>query len=194
MSRAAASEAQNAQATAGQNAAAAGGRATADYGTLMPQAQSLINSQGYDPATLGAITNAGMGGVNAAFTGAGNQIQRNAARTNNPAGVTEGLDALAQNKGIAGGEEAGNIQIQNANFQNQQRQQGLNLLNSLYGTNTNAQLGQQSNQTQNINSQIAASPGWVQNLTGIGGTVAALGNAGANAYKASQGGGGGGAA
>ena len=186
MSRAAAGEAKDAQATAGQNAATAGQRATADYGTLLPQAQSLINSQGYDPATLGAITNAGMGGVNAAFTGAGNQIQRNAARTNNPAGVTEGLDALAQNKGIAGGEEAGNIQIQNANFQNQQRQQGLNLLNSLYGTNTNAQLGQQSNQTQNINSQIAASPGWAQTFGTVLGAINGSVNAWADAAKAAK--------
>lgn len=112
-----------------------------------------------------------MGGVNAAFGDAAGQINRNAALTKNPAGVTEGLDTLAMNKGLAGGQEAGNIQIQNADFANQQRLSGLNLLNSLYGTNTNAQLGQQANQTSNINAQTAASPGWVQSLTGVLGAV-----------------------
>ena len=177
MPRAAANEAQQAQGTASANAAQYGQQAQGELGPLNTQAQSLINSQGYDPATLGAITNAGMGGVNSAFGSAAGQVNRNAARSGNEAGTAGQLDTLAQQKGNAGGQEAGNIQIQNANFQNQQRMAGLNVLNSLYGTNTNAQLGQQGNQTSNINAQTTASPGWAQTLGGVlsavGGTTAA---------------------
>lgn len=178
MSRSATSEATAAQKTAGANAATYGQSAASELGPLNTQAQSLIGSQGYDPTTLAAITNAGMGGVNAAFGGAAGQINRQAARTGNTAGVAGNLDTLAQNKGIAGGQEAGGIQEQNANFANQQRMAGLNLLNSLYGTNLSAQTANEGIQTGDINAQTSASPGWVQNLTGI---LGALGGAGKGA-------------
>ena len=178
MSRSATSEATAAQKTAGANAATYGQNAASELGPLNTQAQSLIGSQGYDPTTLAAITNAGMGGVNAAFGGAAGQINRQAARTGNTAGVAGNLDTLAQNKGIAGGQEAGGIQEQNANFANQQRMAGLNLLGSLYGTNVGAQTANEGVQTGDINAQTSASPGWVQNLTGI---LGALGGAGKGA-------------
>lgn len=146
MPRAAAKEGEVAQKQAGSNAAGL-------FGPLQSNATDLVNSKGHDPATLGAITNAGMGGVNAAFGSAAGQVNRNAAKTGNSAGKAGQLDTLAQDKGIAGGQEAGDIQIQNANFANQQRTQGLNMLNSLYGTNVGSQ-------SANLNSQIVASPGW----------------------------------
>jgi hypothetical protein len=140
------------------------------FGQLEPQAQSLVNSQGYDPATLGAITNAGMGGVNAAFGGAGSGIARNTARTKNQASDAAQQDVLAQQKGIAGGQEAGNIQMANQAFKTQQQTQGLNLESGMYGANLGTQVPA-------INAQTAASPGWAQTLTGIM-------NAGANDIKA----------
>ena len=177
MPRAAANEAKQAQSTAGANAATYGQNAANAYGTLEPQAQSLINSHGYDPATLGAITNAGMGATNAPFTGAASQINRQAAKSGNSAGVAGELDTLAQNKGIAGGKEAGDIQIQNANFQNQQRMAGLNLLNSVYGQNVGAQTANEGIQNQAIGTQAQASPGWAQTLGsvlgGVGGLISA---------------------
>jgi hypothetical protein len=149
------------------------GNANSLYGQLVPQAQSLINSQGYSPATLGAITNAGMGGVNAAFGNAASQVARNTARTKNQASDAGQQDVLAQERGIAGGQEAGNIQIQNANFQNQKRMAGLNLLNGMYGANL-------STEVPAINAQTAASPGWAQTLSGVLGSVS---GAGANGVK-----------
>jgi hypothetical protein len=184
MPRKPAAEAQQAQSTAGANAAQYGQNAQQDYGQLLGQAGSLINSKGYDPATLSAINNASIGGVNSAFGDATGQIKRNAAVTGNNAGVGANLDAAAMDKGIAGGEAAGGVQIQNANFQNQQRMSGLNLLNSMYGQNVNAQTGNEGVQTGDINAQTNASPGWVQNLTGIlGATAGAAGQAGAAAIK-----------
>lgn len=174
MSRSATNEAKTAQSTAGTNAAQYGANAAGELGSLNTQAQSLINSQGYDPTTLSAITNAGMGGVNAAFGGAAGQINRQAGRTGNTAGTAGQLDTLAMNKGIAGGQEAGNIDIQNANFANQQRMSGLNLLNSLYGTNVGAQTANEGIQTGDINAQTQAGPGWMQNLTGILGGIGSI--------------------
>jgi hypothetical protein len=134
------------------------------FGQLQPQAQSLINSKGYDPATLGAITNAGMGGVNAAFGNAESGVARNTARTKNQASDAAQQDVLAQQRGIAGGKEAGDIQIQNADFQNQQRMAGLNLMSGMYGANLGTEVPA-------INAQTNASPGWAQTLTGVLGAL-----------------------
>lgn len=173
MPRAAADEAKQAQATNATNAATFGGRATEELGPLTEQAQSLTSSKGYDPATLSAITSAGMGATTAPFNAAEGQIQREAARTQNPAGTAGSLDALAMDQGIAGGKTAEGIQIDNANFQNQQRMAGLNLLNSIYNTNVQGQQGMATAQTGNINAQTNASPGWAQTfgqvLNGVGG-------------------------
>jgi hypothetical protein len=184
MSRSATNEAKTAQSTAGTNAAQYGANAAGELPTLTGSAKSLVNSQGFDPQTLSAITNAGMGGVNAAFGGASGQINRQAARTGNTAGTAGQQDTLAMNKGIAGGEEAGNIDIQNANFANQQRMAGLNLLGSLYGMNTGAQTANEGIQTGDINAQTAAGPGWMQNLTGILGASGSLFGKGAQAAGA----------
>lgn len=189
MPRGPAKEAKNQLNTTNQAAAGYGQNAASAFGTLMPQAQSLVGSTGYDPATLGAITNAGMGGVNAAFGDAGNQITRQAARTGNPAGVGGQLDALARSKGLASGQEAGNIQIQNADFANNQRMAGLNLLNSMYGTSGGLEEGLYGQGVPAINAQTAASPGWVQNMTGI---LSALGGLGGGVGAAAKGIGGGG--
>lgn len=177
MPRAAANEAQQAQKTAAGNAAQYGQQASSIYGPLNAEATQLTQSTGYDPTTLAAITNAGMGANNAAFGNAESQIKRTAARSGNGAGTAGQEDTLAQEKGISGGQEAGNIQISNADFANKQRLTGLNLLNSMYGQNVNAQLGQQGNQTSNIGTQASASPGWAQTLgtvlNGVGGVFSA---------------------
>lgn len=161
------------------NAAAAdySGKAAGDFGTLNSQATDLINSTGYDPATLGAITNAGMGGVNAAFGDAENQLKRSVAGSGNPAGIGGQLDALARSKGIAGGEEAGNIQIANAAEKDKLRQQGLDLMNSLYGTNVGA-----SNQLYSLGPSTlgarAAGGGWSQGFKDVLGSVTGVGKSG----------------
>src|ERR1700676_151259 len=183
MSRSATNEAKNAQSTAGTNAAQYGASAAGELGPLSAQAGSLINSQGYDPQTLSAITNAGMGGVNAAFGGASGQINRQAARTGATAGTAGQLDTLAMNKGIAGGQEAGNIETGNAAFANQQRMSGLNLLSSLYGMNTGAQTANEGIQTGDINAQTQAGRGWMQNLTGLLGAASQGAGAAVGAAK-----------
>lgn len=154
------------------NTAAKGyaGTAAGELGPLTAGAETLVNSSGYDPATLGAITNAGIGGVNAAYGDAGGQIRRTAAASKNPADINSSLDALALNKGIAGGQEAGNIQMGNAAFKARQNLEGLNLMSSLYGTNVGA-----SNQLYGMGPSTlgarAAGGGWAQ---GFGDVLGAL--------------------
>lgn len=170
-----ATEAKNQLQTTNSAAAGYGTSAGSELGPLSDTAQNLVNSKGYDPATLSAITNAGMGANNAAFGSAAGQIQRDAARTKNPAGTAGSLDTLARDKGIAGGTEAGNIQIANQNFKNQQQGQGLNLLNSLYGTNTTQQRDLLGQGVPAISAQNAANlePFQAFNdvLTGIGSII-----------------------
>lgn len=161
MARAAAKEASNIYNTSS-------GNANNLFGQLQGQANSLVNSQGFDPATMAAITNAGMGGVNAAAGDAANQIKRNAAVTKNTAGIGGQLDTLAMNKGLAGGQEAGNIQMANYGEKQRQRDLGLNLLSSMYGAN----MGQE---VPAVNAQTAASPGWAQTLFGSGGVLGGIG-------------------
>lgn len=131
---------------------------------------SLVNSPGFDPATLSAITNAGMGGVNAAFGDAGNQLQRSAATAGNPAGIGGQLDALARSKGIAGGQEAGNIQIANQQEKDTLRKQGLDLLNSLYGTNVGAETSLYGLGPGTLQAR-AAGPGWAQGFSDVLGGI-----------------------
>ena len=147
------------------------------YGQLVPQATDLINSKGYDPATLGAITNAGMGGVNAAFGDTQSKVARNTARTKNQASDAGVQDVLARDKGIAGGKEAGDIQIQNADFQNQQRMAGLNLLSGMYGANLGTEVPA-------VNAQTQASPGWAQTFNQTLSAITGAGKNGADAYSA----------
>lgn len=175
MSRAATKSAQNQLSTTNQIGASAGSKAQSEFGPLTEQANALINSPGYDPATLSAITNAGMGANNAAFGSAAGDINRTAARTKNPGSVAPNLDALAMERGKSGGDIASGIQEQNANYQQQQRTQGINLLNSMYGQNTGAEESFYGQAPGLINAQTNASPGWAQTFkdvaSGIGGLV-----------------------
>lgn len=156
------------------NTAAAGyGKLAAGVGSqLTGEANKLIASEGWDPATLGAITNAGMGGVNAAFGAAGDEAARRIATSGNPAGVGALEDKLARDKGIAAGQEAGDIQIQNARFREQQRQQGRDILSGLYGTDVGAETSLYAMGPATLQAR-AAGGGWAQGfhdvMTGIGG-------------------------
>lgn len=150
---------------------------------LTSQANSLINNTGYDPATLSAITNAGMGGVNAAFGDASGEIKRNAAITKNPASTAASFDALARSKGIAGGQEAGNVQIANAAERDRLRTQGLDLLNSLYGTNVGASNQAYGFGPATLNAR-AAGGSWAQNtFAPIANAITGAGQVGVNATK-----------
>lgn len=152
--------------------------AAAGYGTLgsglqsqlTGQANALINSPGFDPATLGAITNAGMGGVNAAFGSAEDTATRKAATSGNPAAIGTLADQLARGKGEAAGKEAGDIQIQNAAFKADQQKQGRDILASLFGTDVGAETSLYGMGPSTLGAR-AAGGGWTQGFKDVVGTV-----------------------
>ena len=90
---------------------------------------SLVSLKAAQQAS--AATEQGMGAVNTNFDNAQNQLQEQAARTNNPASLTAGEDALALNRGTALGNESN--QLQEQQFNNQMR--GASGLNNLFNTN-----------------------------------------------------------
>jgi hypothetical protein len=154
------------------NTAAAGyGNLASGIGSqLTGEAGKLINSTGFDPATLAAITNAGMGGVNAAFGSAADQVARTAATSKNPAAVGALEDAFARDKGVAAGKEAGDIQIQNAMFKAEQQKQGRDILSNLYGTDVGAQTGLYGMGPSTLGAR-AAGGGWTQGFKDVMGAL-----------------------
>lgn len=112
------------------------------YGTLSPTLTTMaINPQGINPADMAKIQTSNQqtaGGANAGAVGQGSLL---AARTRNAgtgaAAIAKSGETASQNLSKA------NLAAQNENVQlkNQQQQEGLKGLNSLYGTNESAALG-----------------------------------------------------
>lgn len=96
-----------------------------------------------------------MGANNASFGDAAGQIARTSATSGNPASTGASFDALARSKGVAGGKEAGDIQIANAQEKDSQQAEGLNLLSSLYNTNTGAQTSLLGGGANTLNARAA---------------------------------------
>jgi hypothetical protein len=166
------------------------------YGVLSPEVSSLLNSPGFDPATLSAITNATEGAAATPFASAATDANNQVARTRNTAGISESQDQLAIDKSKAVSDAANQVQIENQGQKNLEQGRGLQLGQSLYGENAQGQLGALNAGTgalnagtsavnagtNAVNSQNNASgPSWLQALTGIGGML----TGGANSFIAS---------
>jgi hypothetical protein len=165
------------------------------YGVLSPEVSSLINSPGFDPATLSAITNVTEGAAAAPFDTASTEANNQVARTRNTAGIAESQDKLAQEKSQAVSNAGNQVTMENQGQKNLQQQLGLNLGSSLYGENAQGQLGALGAGTGALNAgtgavnagtgaveaqNAASGPSWLQALTGIGGMITApLGSGGA---------------
>lgn len=127
----------------GQNISRTGlGNASALYGTLSPTLTTMaINPQGINPADMAKIQTSNQqtaGGANAGAVGQGSLL---AARTRN-AGT--GAAALAKSSENASQNlSKANLAAQNENvrLKQQQQQEGLAGLNSLYGTNARLATG-----------------------------------------------------
>ncbi len=112
------------------------------YGTLSPTLTTMAtNPQGINPADMAKIQTSNMqtaGGANAGAVGQGSLLS---ARTRNAgtadAAIAKSGEAASQNLSKA------NLATQNENvaLKNQQQGEGLRGLNSLYGTNTGAEMG-----------------------------------------------------
>lgn len=158
-----------------------GQQASQLYGELAPQYLAEVNNPGYDPATKAAMTQQGMGAIASSYDTAAQEAGRRTARTRNQAGYGALQDALARNKGIAAGTEAGNLQKQFADEKLRQRQEGLAGLGNLYGLGTDVMSRLYGLGPSTLQARAAGGPspwwGIAQSLIGAGGQAgsAALG-------------------
>jgi hypothetical protein len=165
-----------------------GANAAQQYGVLSPEVSSLLNSPGFDPATLSAITNSTMGAAVTPFDSAATEANNQTARTRNSAGISEAQDQLAIDKSKAASGAANQVTMENAAQKNLEQARGLDLGKSLYSENVSGQLGTGSQQigalgagTNAINAgtgateaqNAASGPSWLQALTGIGSMISA---------------------
>ena len=117
-------------------AAGQGQKAGQVFGTAEPLAANLATNGGYDQATKNSIIGQGVGAANSAFGSAADAARTGAAATRNAGGLDTTLDSMARGKAAADANATQTGQIAIANDQQQQRQLGIQDLNSLYGTTT----------------------------------------------------------
>lgn len=142
-----------------------GGQAGGLYSSLAPALTAeAFNPQGFGAANLAKMNTSSqqsLGGSNAGVTG---QAGLEAARTRNIGGTTAALDASSQAGQRQNSENAIGTDLENAKLQQTQTQEGLNGLNSLYGTNVNAEMGEQGISNQALNNANQVQNPWMKLL------------------------------
>jgi hypothetical protein len=115
-----------------------------EYGTLMPQYQSLLNS-GYSPQEKSAIEAGTTGAISSSYGSAGQAAGRNMAATGNSAGYGSLLSNLARNKGKDVAQQENTNQVNFAQEAMNRKMAGLQGISQLYGVDTSFlnSLGQQ---------------------------------------------------
>jgi hypothetical protein len=121
-----------------QNTTTNQGNAQAAQSFLMPAYQNLYANPGYTPDQKSAITSATEGGTGAAFGAAAQEATNRAGRTNNSAGLTSTMDALARTRMQTAAEQTAQNETGFANAARGDQARALTGINSLYGTATGA--------------------------------------------------------
>lgn len=162
------------------------GNASALYNSLFPQfTAEAVNPQGFTPGETASINTAAQQSVGGSTAGAVGQGSLRAARTRNSGGSDMALDESVRSGQRALSEDALGVQGENAMLKETQRQEGLQGLSGLYGTNQSGMLsalglGNQATQT----GTQAGQSGWFQNMTSL---IAALKPGGSTANGGSVG-------
>lgn len=144
--------------------------------TLQPLTNEYMNmvNQGYTPAQQSAMTVAGETGAASPFNTAAQTAENKAAATRNQAGSAAQEDKLAMEKGEATGQEAGNLQTQFANKEQQNTWNALNGLQQIGTTYGNQSIGQAGEVAPNVNATTQANDAWMGllgNALGAGGSA-----------------------
>jgi hypothetical protein len=153
--------------TSGQGISKTGANNAASlYGTLSPTLSTMAtNPQGINPADMAKIQTSNMqtaGGANSGAVGQGSLLS---ARTKNAgtadAAIAKSGEAASQNLSKA------NLATQNENvgIKNQQQEEGLRGLSSLYGTNEGAAVGGLNASNNALKTASDISPFWQKLLT-----------------------------
>jgi hypothetical protein len=143
--------------TATTNAGQYGAQAAGVNSTIMPTlTREAQGGGGYTPTQANnqlVAGEQGAGGANAGITG---QANLQAARTHNIGDLSGVLDQAARQKQQTLSQNALGVQNQSANLANQQQAGALKQLAGLYGTDVNAQLGNQKLVPEDINAATTA--------------------------------------
>ena len=135
------------------------------YSGLAPQLQSeATNPQGYTPQQLAYMNTASqqsLGGGTAATTG---QANLEAARSKNVGGFQGAVGTANRANQRTLSENALGIQTQQANLQQAQKQQALQSLQQLYGTNLSGSSNYLNSSNQALTSENSAPNFWQQYL------------------------------
>ena len=173
MQKAGANAVQNAQSTAGMYGSTAGQIGS----NIIPQLEKFtLNPPGYGPSGLATMkTEAEAAG--AATTGrAAQDAKLRAMRTGNVAGLGSEETALAEAGARGTGANIQNILSEDARLKETQRQNAFSGLENIYGKNISGQLESASQIPADIDATLkAGQSGWLQNLSGVLGTLGGLG-------------------
>ena len=97
-------------------------------------------------------------------------------------------DSAARSRDKAAAQTSEGVAAKNADVKLQQQQQAESGLAGLYGTDVNAQIGAQRNQTADINAKTeAGKSGWLQDITSGLGTLSDAAGTAIKGYKLAQG-------
>ena len=154
------------------------------YSDIAPTLEStLANPQGFNPADEASMDTGalqGAGGTQAAAVGAGGNL---AARTRNAGAIGKSVSEASRGAGEQLSQNLLGVRGADAKLKEQQRSGALSGLEDLYGTGVaggNQALGEVAPLVGANTGASNASWNWLQPFN----TIASLGSAGANAYKA----------
>lgn len=167
--------AKQAASTASSNAGGYGADASNIGGSLVPQLQKqATNPTGFTPTQQNNMLVAGEQGAGGANAGIVGQAGLMAGRTRNNGALSTVLDSAARAKTQQLSQNALGVANQNANLQVKQQADAQKELAGLYGTNVNAQLGNERLVPEDLQ---AEAPNTYQDI--LGGVGAASGLIGA---------------
>ena len=180
--------------TSNATAGGYGAGAQSIQGSLIPTLnRELTGTQGLTPTQQNSLLVAGQQGSGGAAGGLAGAAGLTAARTRNSGALSGTLDQIARAKTQAGSQANLGVANESTQVALDKQKQAQQQLQGLYGTDVSAQLGQMGLANQDLNTELNANKqGWLQNTEGILNTVGNLGKDAAQAYGATQGGGGGG--
>jgi hypothetical protein len=104
---------------------------------LMPHVQEQLNSEGYDPATQAAMTGASMEAGDAAYGSAREGMVNQAAKTRNEGSLFANLANLGQARMDQKASTARDLTKTFADEKQRRRDNGLKMMASIYGIDTN---------------------------------------------------------
>lgn len=144
--------------------------------TLTPElTQEMLHPQGLGQEGIAAETGAALGGAGGANSGLVGEAAQRAAASRNAGGFSAALDDAARQRSKAAAGSSENIQAQNENLKQQQREQGTEGLEHMYGTDTSGMLNAMNQEHEDVNSEVNANnSGWLQNTMNVLGTVGKL--------------------